>query len=244
MATSILKVLTELTALSSNGITILKPFRPWYGLESWRGRTVGLRLLNAGEMEQVMEFIATSSTTAQDQAFKKEVVARSLWTVDKAYVAPKESVEAYNEEHKSELSELEYKRVFINGFEQYLVEYLYTLYTELQQKQARKVFGMYQCCTCKKSFKDIPTTARRIKFNTAEIICDECLPSIADVDMFDFEASIEVPVVPQSETPPAQVSPIAPAMKTPADFESLEDYQTYLIEEAERHENVTKDIQP
>jgi hypothetical protein len=246
MATSILKVLTELTALSSNGITVLKPFRPWYGLESWRGRKIGMRLINAGEMESAMDFINTSSTSAQDQAFKKEVVARSLWSVDGSYVASKEDVEDYNDIHKSELSELEYKRVHVSAFEQYLMDYFYSLYLELQQKQARKVFGFYQCAICKNTVKTVPADARRLKFNTAEIICSICLPNIVDDDLFEFETVTEtLPTTsPVSNTAPA-ISASVPQqdyVKLPVDFETLADYKDYLVTLAEKNEGSSNKV--
>lgn len=248
MATSILKVLTELTALSSNGITILKPFRPWYGLESWRGRKIGLRLLNAGEMESAMEFINSSGAAAQEQAFKKEVISRALWTVDGSYVASKEDIEEYNILHKSELSELEYKRVHIAAFEQYLVDYLYSLYLELQQKQARKVFGFYQCAICKNTVKTVPASSRRLKFSTAEILCETCLPSIAEDDLFDFEIVTEVPGTPPAVTNDIPVNPsVTPqqsSVKTPADFDTLDAYRDYIVELAENNEATANKIQP
>jgi len=248
MATSILKVFTELTALSSNGITILKPFRPWYGIEQWRGRKIGLRLLNAAEMESAMEFINSAGAAAQEQAFKKEIVARSLWTVDGSYVASKEDVEDYNVLHKSELSELEYKRVHIAAFEQYLVDYLYSLYLELQQKQARKVYGFYQCAICKNTVKTIPVDARRLKFSTAEIVCGMCLPTISDDDQFEFEVITEVP----ASTPTAIVDPASSSpeqandttVKSASEFDTLADYKDYLVERAEKNEATANKIQP
>jgi hypothetical protein len=248
MATSILKVLTELTALSSNGITVLKPFRPWYGIESWRGRKIGMRLINAGEMESAMDFINTSSTAAQEQAFKKEVVARSLWTIDGSYVASKEDIEDYNDLHKSELSELEYKRVHVSAFEQYFMEYLYSLYLELQQKQARKVFGFYQCAICKNTVKEIPVDARRLKFNTAEILCSMCLPNIVDDDLFEFEIVTEIS---PTTSPAINAVPTIPAdalqqnsVRPQAEFETLADYKDYLVELAEKNEGSPDKIRP
>jgi len=241
--TSILKVLTELTALSSNGITILKPFRSWFGLPIWRGRTVGLRLLNAGEIEQSLEFINNTAVTAQDQALKKEIVARSLWTVDGTSVVAKEDLEQYNQRHKTELSDLEYKRVFVQDFEQYLVDYLYTLYSELQQKQARKVMGIHLCGICKRTDPKLPEGSRKLKFSTAEFICADCLPKISEEDEFEFEEQ-DISLESKKNEPqlPAVPTQTAPAVKTPADFSTMDEYRDYIIGLAEAHENPTAPV--
>lgn len=241
---SILKVLTELTSLSSNGITILKPFRSWFGIPLWRGRTVGMRLLNAGEIEQSLEYITNSSVSAQDQALKKEIVARSLWTIDGSYVVAKEDLEQYNQSHKTELSDLEYKRIFVHDFEQYLVDYLYALYSELQQKQARYVVGIKMCGICKRTDTVLPEGSRKLKFSTAEYICGSCLSNVSEEDEFDFEGQ-EVHVEPKKEdvplTTPAEQS--SSTVKTPADFPTIEDYRDYLINLAETNENETANLQ-
>jgi hypothetical protein len=231
----ILRVLTELTALSSNSVTILKPFRPWFGIPLWRGRTVGIRLLNAGEIEQALEYVNDASIAAQDQALKKEIVARCLWTIDGAYVAPKEEVEQYNKDHKTELSDIEYRRIFVQDFEQFLVDYLYTIYTELQQKQTRKVMGISMCAICKTTTPHIPSNARKIKFNTAEYLCADCLTNITDDDGFDFEDQIPVDTPKKENKPEPEVPQPSDTVKTPADFETLEDYRNYLIDLAEKN---------
>jgi len=240
---SILKILTELTALSPNGITVLKPFRAWFGLPLWRGRTVGLRLLNAGELEQSLEYINNASVTAQDQALKKEIVARTLWTVDGSNVVVKEDLEQYNQAHKTELSDLEYKRVFVNDFEQYLVDYLYSLYSELQQKQARKVMGMQMCGICKRIDHILPEGARKLKFSTAEFLCIDCLPKISEEDAFEFEEQELIPEPKKDDVQPTAASPQnTPTVRTPADFKTQDEYRDYLIDLAETHEKTTNTV--
>lgn len=241
MGASILKVLTELTALSSNGITILKPFRPWFGIPLWRGRTVGLRLLNAGEIEQSLEFINTAATTAQDQALKKEIVSRSLWTIDGSYVVSKEELEQYNRDHRSELSDLEYKRIFVNGFEQYLVDFLYSMYNELQQKQTRLVLGINMCAVCRDTELTIPPTARKLKFSVAEYVCGDCLTTVTDKDGFEFEEKTIVPEPTAEQTVVSQPVPKARTL-TPADFPTLEAYQNHLVDLAEQNEQSSQKV--
>jgi hypothetical protein len=243
---SILKVLTELTALSPNGIVVLKPFRSWFGIPEWRNRLVGIRLLNAKEIEQALEVINTYSDTSKEQALKREIVARALWSIDGAYVVPKEELEQYNKEHKTELSDLEYKRIFVGDFEQYVVDYLYNVYSELQQKQTRKIFGIYMCAVCRNTVSSPPPKENKIKFHTAEYICDSCKSTITENDMFDFEVqnnnftniennstnvdnnSTNV----DNNSTNVDNNSKSNKIKTVADFESLEDYRNYLIEKA------------
>jgi hypothetical protein len=243
MSTSILKVLTELTALSSSGITVLKPFRPWYGIESWRGRTVSLRLLNVKEIESALEAVSTVSATAQEQALKKEVMARALWAIDGQTVANKEDLDAYNQAHKTLLSEVEYKRVFIQDFEQYFLDYLYTLYTELQNKQVRKVMGLHQCAVCKKQTTALGDKDRKIRFNTAEYVCAACDQTVVDEDGFDFETP-RVDDTPKKEDAGAAPEVATPRILTQADFTSLEDYKTYLIELGDSGDTTEPEVHP
>ena len=249
MATpSILKVLTELTALTPTGVTILKPFRPWFGLPIWRNRTVGIRLLNAQEIQEAMNFINDTAGLAQDQALKKELVARSLWSVDGSFVVTDEELKVYNEEHRSELTQLEYKRIFVNAFEQYLIDYLYGLYVELQGKQNRKIFGLQQCAVCKKVYATLPADVKQIRFSTAEIVCGECMSSVKEEDGFDFIGGAEFKKPETGEVPEPSITldteapPVTTVLKTPADFETMDDYRNYMIEQAETKERESREL--
>ena len=241
---SILKVLTELTALNPSGIVILKPFRPWYGLEAWRSRKVGLRILNALEIENALEAVAPTTPTAQEQALKKEIIARALWSIDGQSVSSKEDVEDYNELHKTELNEVEYRRVFVAAFEQYFLDYLYTLYTELQSKQARHVMGVLQCGICRKTTTVLGEGDRRIEFSTAEFLCADCVRNVVPEDGFDFTDeprkmhTSEFEVVPTSTSgasadlktilTPGELTQ-SNVVKTQSDFKTLDEYKDYLI---------------
>ena len=232
MNPTILQVMTELTALSTNGIVILKPFRGWYGIPLWQDRKIGIRVLNAGEIEDAMDYISNVSVTAQDIALKLEIVARSLWSVDGAYVASKEDVDNYNELNKTELSELEYKRVLIHSFEHNVIEHLYMTYGELQKKQSRKVYGLNECAITKQVFttNNIPQGSKYLLYNTSEIISPAGLEKIKPEDNFDFEKEVQ-PITIDS----IQNQPVINASKTVKDFQTLEQYQDYLLEKAEQN---------
>lgn len=244
MSTSILRVLTELTALTPNGIVTLKPFRPWFGLPLWRGRNIGFRVLNAQEIQQALEYINDVPAVAQDQALKREIVTRSLWAIDGAYVVPPTDLEEYNKLHSTELSELEYKRVFVAGYEQYFVDYLYTVYTELQKKQIRKVLGLNMCAVCKTQFTKVPADAYSLSFDVAELICNNCFKDVTPDDGFHFTKSVEYAApstagieLDTTEKPVAAPVPEEkPVRKKPTDFATLNEYRDYMIEEAQKDE--------
>ena len=239
MATQILKVLTELTSLTPTGVIILKPFRPWFGIPLWRDRNVGIRVLNAQEIQQALETVSDVATAAQDQALKQEIVTRSLWSIDGAYVASKEDLDEYNKLHSTTLTEIEYKRVFVASFEQYLIDYLYTVYTELQKKQVRKVFGLSMCAVCKNQESKVPDNAHVLNFDVAEMICAACFSNVTEEDGFIFSKPVVYAQAPTVNiTLDQTVNDDAPDEQktlTPADFPTLDDYRNYVIEQAEKN---------
>lgn len=229
---SILHIMTELTSLSPNGVVIIKPFRAWFGIPTWQNKKIGMRILNAGEIEAAMEMINNSSETSQDFALKIEIIARSLWSVDGLSVANKEDLNNYNELHKTELTEIEYKRFYVKSFEHYVVEHLYNVYNELQKKQSRKVFGIYECAVTKKTFTKIPEGSKTLLYNTSEIICPEGLAQLTENDIFDFEG--EIPISKQKEPTPKTTEQPLQNLKTIKDFDTMDEYKEYLGKIAEQ----------
>lgn len=203
-----------------------------------------MRVLNAQEIQQALEAVNDVPLTGQDQALKKEIVARSLWSIDGAYVALKEDVDEYNNVNSTQLTETEYKRVYVNSYEQYLVDFLYVVYTELQKKQIRRVMGLHMCAVCKNQYSKLPEKSYPINFDIAEMVCETCFPDVTSEDGFVFVKKVDfVQAVAKPAEEPPKVDETNSSIKKPSDFATLNEYRDYLIELADHREIQTTQVQ-
>jgi hypothetical protein len=132
-----------------------------------------MRLCNSGEMLDIGEFLSKYPDTAKEQANKIEILIRSLFTVEGQPLAPEEDVKKYNTTHNTDISKLQYLRLWAINLEQLVVDRLYAAYTGLQAKQLRKVNGQYMCDVTAKVFSTIPEGAIPIFYSISEIISPE-----------------------------------------------------------------------
>ena len=180
--TPLLRSLEDLAALSSNsGLIEVKPFRDWDS--SWKHKIFKMRLCNAGEMLDIGEFLSKYPNTVRDQALRIEILIRAIHTIDGQFLAPPEDLKKYNETHNTELSTLDYLRIWALNLEQLVLDRLYMIYTGLQAKQLRKMNNQLLCDVTGGVFDTMPEGAEYIEYSTSEILSKEGMEQIKSNDI-------------------------------------------------------------
>ncbi len=224
---TILKALENLGALSSNfGLYEIKPFRDWHGSD-WEHKIFTFRLLNAGELLDIMRSAPELSGEAKEYYKKFELLSRSIWAVEKRPLITEEEVKTYNESNKTEFTIQEFLVRWVRNLEDVVLSRLDAIYTGLQVKQVRILQGVYGCAECGNVFKEIPKNAAVLEYSLAEIICNNCLP-VVDKTLYDFKLSHQQPPPPsETKLENTQVN-LAHKCNCGKEFEDIESYRTHI----------------
>jgi hypothetical protein len=211
-----LQSLEDLARLAEDyGLVEIKPFRDWQ-VSPYRNKIFKMRLCNAGEILEIASYCDTQPQSARVQATKLELMIRSVWSIDGKQLLAEEELAKYNADHKSSMTVLDYMRLWSRNLEQIVVDRLEAIYDGLQQKQLRRIQGMYLCEACTTQFYDLPEGTKKLKYSLGEIICPTCLASMTpDIQStYDFNESTDVRPRPASR--PAQKQP--PVMEEESSF--------------------------
>jgi hypothetical protein len=161
-----------------------------------------MRLCNAGDILEITSYCDTVPQTARTQATKLELVARSVWSIDGIRLISEEELVKYNESHKSNMTMLDYLRLWTRNLEALVVDRLEAVYDGLLQKQIRSIQGVALCEVCNTPYLEVPEGSKRILYSLGEIICPACLTT---VNLADYDFTAETVVQPTS--PPATPVP-------------------------------------
>ncbi len=189
----LLSSLENLGALSSKfGILEIKPFRDWKDA-IWKHKVFSMRLCNSGEMLSIYSYLESIPNYARVQATKIEVLIRSLYAINEQPLVSAESLASYNDTHKTQLSTLDFMRLWTGNLEQVVLDRLDMVYGGLQLKQERQLQGIYLCGNCENTFTKIPEGSKTLKYSLSEIVCSSCLKGMKEEDLaeFDFEGTAE-----------------------------------------------------
>jgi len=192
----LLQSLEELGSLSeTSGLVEIKPFRDWED-KKWKQRIFKLRLVNGGEMLDIYTYAADFPETAREAVIRREILIRSLWSIDGRDLITPEELAKYNEAHKSTLSAIEFLRMWFYNLEIPVIERLESIYSSLQLKQLRRLQGVEACAACGLTFKTLPEGSERINYSGGEIVCSACISGIDRKD-FDFVDAVKPAFIPE-----------------------------------------------
>jgi predicted Zn-ribbon and HTH transcriptional regulator len=208
----VLGSLENLGALTSNfGIYELKPFKDWSD-PIWKDKVFGMRLCNAGQILEISSYCGQFPASAHVQVTKIELIIRAVYSISGASLVSQESLQKYNEAHKSQLSALEFLRLWAGNLEQLILDRLDGIYGGLQAKQERLLQGVEMCESCGTVFSERPVGARKLKYSLSEIVCNKCLtdPPEGYLKEFDFDEPTKVASLVSPTTAPSPVGYTCP----------------------------------
>jgi len=188
----ILTSLEELGQITKDSsIYEIKPFHDWVGTK-WKNKIFGMRICNAGEVLDIAKYCDEIPENARDISTVQETLIRSIWSIDGRSLISLEELKKYNDQHKTNLSELQYLRGWIQNLENIVIERLQFVYSGLQLKQVRVLNNNLSCGYCGQVFseKNFPEDSFVLKYSLAEIICPNCKDKISLQD-FNFEENEE-----------------------------------------------------
>ena len=233
-----LQSLEDLAQLAEDyGLVEIKPFRDWQA-SPYRSKIFKMRLCNAGEILEISSYCDTVPQSARVQATKLELLIRSVWSIDDKRLLAEEDLSKYNADHKSSMTVLDYMRLWARNLEQIVVDRLESVYDGLQQKQLRRIQGVYLCEVCTGQFFDLPEGTKKLKFSLGEIICPTCLSTMLPdtLSIYDFSESTDVRPRPTSR-PAEERPPVVEEERSfggngykcdcGEEFDSLEDFTTH-----------------
>jgi hypothetical protein len=158
-----------------------------------------MRLVNAGEILQITEYTSKFDDTTKVAATKHELIIRSVWKIDGQELASAEKVQEYNKTHNTELTTLEYLRIWSRNLEQIVINMLDSTIGELQLKQVRLLQGISQCGVCGRAFAEVPDGSQELLYSVNEIICSDCYEELKlqpdRLKDWDYQAMVQSPVV-------------------------------------------------
>ena len=120
ISSPLLDSLVALGAFNDNGLIDIKPFRDWKA-SPWKDKIFTMRLCNAGEIADILKEISDISESARAQVLKHEVLIRSIFQVDGRVLVTQEELKEYNDKHNTEISNLQYLRIWIRDLEDVVV---------------------------------------------------------------------------------------------------------------------------
>lgn len=170
------------------GLIELKPFREWIG-SSFCHKKFTMRLLNAGEMEDVLTYLSNFPSTVYEQKLRVELFIRSVWAIDGVVLCRAEDLLNWNENRETEPDdEMGYLRKKIRDMEQNVLERFEVLYTGLSQKQMRQLMGLWLCGSCKSLLKKKTEGFVRTQYDLAEGLCKSCFEALSEEqkNSYDF----------------------------------------------------------
>ena len=172
ISSPLLDSLVALGAFNDNGLIDIKPFRDWKA-SPWKDKVFTMRLCNAGEMEDIFKEIGEVPENARPQAFKQELIIRSIFQVDGRVLVTQEELKEYNDKHNTEISNLQYLRMWVRDLEDVVVNRLEAVYQALTVKQIRYLQGQEMCEKCSTIFNKNQNKGPKIKYCLGEIICTD-----------------------------------------------------------------------
>ena len=181
-----LQSLEDLARLSEHyGLVEVKPFRDWVNT-AYKNKVFQMRLCNAGELLEMTSYCDSIPVTARQQALKMEIIIRSVWDIDGKRLVSDEEIASYNARHNSNITLIEYLRIWSRNLEQVVVDRLEAVYDALLIKQFRRIQGAFLCAACNTTFPSLPENSKRLRYSLGEVICSSCQP-LADPTIYDFE---------------------------------------------------------
>jgi len=193
----VLSSLENLGALSDNfGIYEIKPFKDWKD-SIWKEKVFGMRLCNAGQVLEISSYCGNYPQASHVQITKIELIIRAVYSISGAPLVSQETLQKYNEMHKSQLSALDFLRLWAGNLEQLILDRLDGIYGGLQAKQERLLQGVLMCEGCGIVFTEHPADAKKLKYSLAEVLCAKCIedPPSGHLREFDFdEPSLKQPL--------------------------------------------------
>jgi hypothetical protein len=231
---TVLKALQDIGALTDNfGLYEVKPFKDWPG-SNWVDAVFTYRLLNTGEMLEILRKVANEVSDAKDSYKRLEILSSAIWSIDGHALAAEEEIVNYNTKNNTSLTLHEYIVNWMHNLEDIVVTRLDAVYAGLQIKQIRLLQGVSLCDVCGTIFKQIPVGSAIIKHTISEIICVDCLPQV-DKAYYDIDRIVSNPVIhteaSDTDTPESKSNYACLCGK---EFTDIESYTTH-IQSCESH---------
>ena len=173
ISSPLLDSLVALGAFNGNGLIDIKPFRDWKA-SPWKDKVFTMRLCNAGEVEDILKDVADVPENARPQALKQEILIRAIFQVDGRALVTQEELKEYNDKHNTDVSSLQYLRIWIRDLEDVVVNRLDAIYQALTIKQIRYLQDQEMCEKCSNLFDKNKNSGPKIKYCLGEILCSDC----------------------------------------------------------------------
>jgi hypothetical protein len=125
-------------------IEIVKPFESWQGspIQDW---TVTYEMLNMGDLMDISNMIANSTSIEIMYASKVYLLAKALKAINDQSLITSEDVETYNKNHnltgKDIRNIFDLKVLMIKGLSEIIVNRLAFMYDEIQEKYLSQLLG-------------------------------------------------------------------------------------------------------
>lgn len=170
----VLRSLEDLAALTDNtGLVHIRPFRDWKNASKWQNSLFTLRLCNAGEGLDIATYLNSVPETARTYAMKLETVIRMIYEINNTQIASDEEVSTFSQQFGKTLTRIDYLRLWITNVEKVVVDRLYSIYEQLQEKQKRLINGQFMCEITGDVYTDFPEKAIVVHNCLGEILTEE-----------------------------------------------------------------------
>jgi DNA-directed RNA polymerase subunit RPC12/RpoP len=228
----LLKAFENLGALTDNyGLYEIKPFKDWRGDPVWREKIFKIRLLNSGQVLEILKAGADVPTSASEYFKKFELLSRAIWSINDEPLATEEEVIEYNRKNGTELTLHQFIVNWMYNLEDTVLNRLDSVYIGLQVKQVRKLQNVYACENCGAVLKEVPKGTHELQYALSEVICNTCYPDI-DKSAYDFIEKTEeaVPVVNTAEVITPESTPQYKCIGCGKEFDNNEMYRAHINE--------------